>query len=116
MNKNSKDAGPVKSSRRPATSIEARENQLIAQAVDLASQQLAAGTASSQVITHFLKLGTTREQLEKARLEHETELLKAKVDDIASSARNEELLTKAIDVFTEYKGESNIEDDPYHEI
>ena len=42
---------------RPALSPEARENQLIDLAVNLAEQQLLDGTASSQVITHFLKLG-----------------------------------------------------------
>ena len=53
---------------RPAISPEARENQLISLAVDLAERQLMDGSASSQVITHFLKLGTTRAELEKEKL------------------------------------------------
>ena len=55
--------------RPPATSVEARENQLISLAVDLAERQLSEGTASSQVITHYLKLGTTKDRLEKEKLE-----------------------------------------------
>ena len=50
---------------RPAMSPEARENQMIALAVDLAEKQLLEGTASSQVITHYLKLGTTKEKIER---------------------------------------------------
>ena len=57
--------------RRPALSPEARENQLISLAVDLAEKQLQEGTASSQVITHYLKLGSTKERLEKEKLEEE---------------------------------------------
>ena len=60
---------------RPALSPEARENQMIALAVDLAEQQLIDGTASAQVITHFLKLGTTKAELEKEKIRKETELL-----------------------------------------
>ena len=56
---------------RPALSPEARENQMIALAVDLAEQQLRDGTASAQVITHFLKLGTSKAELEKEKLRQE---------------------------------------------
>ena len=45
---------------RPALTPEARENQMISLAVDLAEKQLMEGTASSQVITHYLKLGSTK--------------------------------------------------------
>ena len=62
---------------RPARGIEKQEQQLIAKAVDLAERQLEEGTASAQVITHYLKLGTTREQLEKEKLRKENELLKS---------------------------------------
>lgn len=50
---------------RPATTPEARENQLIARAVDLAEKQLMEGTASTQVIVHYLRLGSTKERIEK---------------------------------------------------
>ena len=61
---------------RPALTPEARENQLISLAVDLAEKQLQEGTASSQVITHYLKLGSTKERIEREILEKQKELIK----------------------------------------
>lgn len=90
--------------RRPALSPESRENQLIAYATDLAEKQLIEGTASSQVITHFLKLGTTKTQLEKEKLANENELLRAKKDAIQSDQKNGELYENAINAFKKYSG------------
>jgi hypothetical protein len=90
--------------RPPATTPEARENQLISAAVDLAETQLSAGTASAQVITHYLKLGTTREQLEQEKLRQENELLKAKVESLASMARIEEMYSNALNAMRTYQG------------
>lgn len=89
---------------RPALSPEAREQQLIAKAVNLAEKQLDEGTASSQVMTHFLKLGTEKARLEKAKLEHENELLKAKTEALQSSKRMEELYAEAINAMKNYSG------------
>lgn len=66
--------------RRPALTPEGRENQMVALAINLAEQQLREGTASSQVITHYLKLGSMREKLERERLEEENKLLRAKTE------------------------------------
>ena len=76
---------------RPALTPEARENQMISLAEDLAEKQLLDGTASSQVVTHYLKLGTMKYKLEMEKLREENELLKAKTEAIQSSARIEEL-------------------------
>lgn len=97
--------------RRPATTPEGRENQLISLAADLAEKQLVNGTASSQVITHFLKLASTREQLEQERLHRENLLLSAKVDQIQSGKRIEELYEQALSSMREYRGE--IEEEYY---
>lgn len=94
----------------PGKSLEARENQLISLAVDLAEKQMMEGTASSQVITHYLKLGTTRERLEKEKLERENSLLKAKADALASVKATEELYRKAIDAMQMYRGNVDSED------
>lgn len=83
-----------------ATTAEKRENELIALAVDLAEEQLRAGTASSQVITHFLKLATEKEKLEREKLEAEIEMTRTKKKSIESSDRLEELMANAINVFT----------------
>jgi len=90
---------------RPALTPEGRENQLISLASDLAEQQLRDGTASAQVITHYLKLGTAREQLERERLSKENRLLDAKVDQMESAKKMEELYGKAIEVMKVYSGQ-----------
>jgi hypothetical protein len=95
--------------RRPATSDEGRENQLISLASDLAEKQLTEGTASSQVITHYLKLGTTREKLEQERLHRENLLLNAKVDQLASARRIEELYEQALGAMRQYAGREELE-------
>lgn len=89
---------------RPALSPEAREQQMISLAVDLAEQQLLDGTASSQVITHFLKLGTAKERLELEKLQNENDLTKAKTEAIKSEESKEELYKEAINAFRVYGG------------
>ena len=101
---------------RPATTPEARENQLISLAVDLAEKQLRDGTASSQVITHYLKLGSTKEKIEREILEKQKELIEAKTENLQSAKRIEELYTNAINAMKNYSGqgdEPEEEDDEY---
>ena len=102
--------------RPPATTPEARENQLIASAVDLAEKQIRNGTASSQVITHFLKLGSSREKLEQERLARENELLTIKADTIRAAENIEKLYADAIRAMRGYSGQEPLEiddDDQY---
>ena len=75
-------------------------------AMTLAEKQLADGTASSQVITHFLKLGTEKTLLERAKLEKENHLLEAKTEQIKSSKLSKEMFEKAIQAMQRYGGES----------
>ena len=100
---------PVKKIR-PALTPEARENQLIALAVDLVEQRLLDGTASSQETTHFLKLGSTRNRLEMEKLEEENRLLKAKTESIQSQKKSEELFLEAINAFRSYSGKEDSDD------
>lgn len=102
--------GTAKPKRRPATTPEARENQLISLAVDLAEQQLSQGTASSQVITHYLKLGSTKEKIEKEILQEQKELLKAKTEAMQSQKRVEELYQNALNAMRAYSGNMGDED------
>lgn len=95
--------------RRPATTPEARENQLVAKAVDLAERQLEDGSASAQVISHYLKLGSSREMLEQERLRNEVALLEAKREAMASAARVEELYGAAINAMRRYAGQDPLE-------
>jgi EAL domain-containing protein (putative c-di-GMP-specific phosphodiesterase class I) len=96
--------------RRPALSPEARENQLISLAVDLAEQQLQQGTASSQVITHYLKLGSSKERIEKEILEKQKILIDAKTQQIQSSQKIEELYANALSAMQQYSGKTAVAD------
>jgi len=90
--------------RPPATSLEAKEAEMISLAVDLAEQQLRDGTASAQVITHYLRLGTTNNRLEKEKLERETQMLRAKTEALQSQKHIEELYQEAINALSRYSG------------
>lgn len=94
---------------RPALTPEARENQLISLAVDVAEEQLRQGTASSQVITHFLKLGSTKEKIEKEILEKQKELIATKTEALQSAKKVEELYTNALNAMKKYSGADNDE-------
>lgn len=88
----------------PATSPEAREAQLIALANDVAEQQMRDGTASAQVITHYLKLGTEKARLERAILQEQARLYAAKTEELESRKRSEELYAEAIAAMRKYSG------------
>lgn len=102
---------PDKRRRRPAQTEEGREAQLVSLAIDVAERQLVEGTASSQVITHYLKIGSSREKLEQERLRNENELLRAKVDQLASAKRIEELYAEALTAMKAYSGQEPTEED-----
>lgn len=93
--------------RRPAMTPEARENQLIAEAIDLVEQRILNGTASSQETTHFLKLGSTKAQYEKEVLKMQRDLMQAKIDNIKSYEKNEEFQQQVIEMFKKYSGEED---------
>jgi hypothetical protein len=100
---------------RPATTPEGSENRLISLAADLAERQLREGTASAQVITHFLKMASTRERLEQERLQNENLLLSAKIEQIASNQRIEQMYEEALNAMRSYSGQTveAYDDDEY---
>ena len=91
--------------RPPATTLEGRESQMIALAMDVVEERLRNRTASSQEVTHFLKLGSIISQKELALVEQELELKKAKTEAIKSGKHIEELYKNALDAMSRYKGE-----------
>ncbi len=99
--------------RRPATSPEAREQELASYAYDLAEEQILNGTASSQVVTHFLKAGSRREELERVKIEHEIELAKVKAEQLEGQKRVEELYVNALEAMRGYSGRKG--EDEEHE-
>ena len=94
----------------PALTPEAQENRMISLAIDLAEQQLRDGTASSQVITHYLKLASTKDRIEKEIMERQKDLITAKTEALQAAKRMEELYADAIKAFTKYNGEADDED------
>ena len=93
--------------RRTAMTPEGREGQMVALAVDLAERQLREGTASSQVITHYLKMASERERLERERLEEENKLLKAKTKALEDQGEYKELVAQAIKAMRNYSGQGD---------
>lgn len=96
---------------RPAITVEGRENQLIAHAVSLAERQLLEGTASAQVISHYLKLGSSRERLEQERLARENELLRVKTEAMESAKEIQALYQEALNAMRTYAGQEPIDYD-----
>ena len=96
--------------RRPALTPEARENQLISLALDLAEKQLLDGTASSQVITHFIKRGSAKERLEMEILEKQKDLITAKTEALESQKRVEELYADALNAMKRYSGQGDYDE------
>lgn len=106
-----KDDNSKKHNIRPSLSPEAEENQLVALAMMRAKQQLLDGTASSQVITHFLKVGSTKEKLEKEILDKKMDLMEAKTEQLKSAKRIEELYANALEAMRNYSGQSKKDDE-----
>ena len=112
MSKTIKNNTNVKKSR-PALTPEARENQLIAKAINMAEEQLDNRTASSQVLCHYLKLGTVKAQLELERERKAIELLKAKANAMASNERMEKLYADALNAMRTYSGQTTTPEEDY---
>lgn len=97
--------------RAPARTADEREAQLVSAAVDLAEQQIRSGTASAQVLTHYLKLGSSRERLEQAKLQGENLLTQARIEGLASQKKIEELYSQALQAMRSYQGQEVAEVD-----
>lgn len=100
----------------PTLTVEGRENQLIASAYDLAEKRILEGTASSQELTYFLKLGSSKTRLENEKLKEEVTHLKAKTAALEAQISNEALLDKALKAFRSYRGEDEDEEDDYEDL
>lgn len=103
---------PRKPTRPPPTTPEAQERHMINLATGLAEKQLKSGEASAQVISHYLKLASSREKLEQERLQGEIGLLKIRAEAIAAEKRAEELFADAIEAFTGYSPTKTLEGGP----
>lgn len=100
---------PKPSPMRPAMTPQEMENRLISLANDLAERQLRDGTASAQVISQLLKLGSSRERLEQQRIGYENELMRVKKEALESQARTEVLYKEALQAMRSYSGQDPID-------
>lgn len=100
----------------PAKTLEGREDQLIAAAMDLVERRIAEGTASAQETVHFLKLGSVRNQLEQAKLKAENDMLMARVKEMESRQSSEGLYAEALAAFKGYSGVDTFEEDDFEDL
>lgn len=98
--------------RSPAKTPEERESMLVAMSLDRIEQQIADGNVSSQVLTHFAKLGSSRERLEQERLANENAVLRKKLETMEAAIDIKHLMEDALGAFTGYTGEKVLDDDP----
>jgi hypothetical protein len=82
---------------------------MISLAYDLVEKRMREGTATSQEVTHFLKLGSSREQLEQLKLTHENLLTQTRIEGMASQARVEELYRDALNAMRNYQGQEPLD-------
>lgn len=99
----------------PATTLEGREDQLIASAMNLVERRMYEGTASAQETVHFLRLGSVRNQLEQDKLRHENEVLLTRVKEMESRRSSEELYTRALAAMRGYQGIDEPDEDDYND-
>lgn len=96
---------------KPSSSPESRENQVIAMAYDLAEKQIREGTASAQVITHFLKMGSTKEREERETMKEQRKLMAAKTKSYENNQRLENLFSDALKAMRTYSGNDSSDED-----
>lgn len=101
---------PIPKKRRRATTPQGRENQLIALAYDVVETQMIDGNASAMVLTHWLKLGTTKAKLEEEKLRKENILLQARAEALDSQKNTDELYKEALAAMKSYQGQDPDED------
>ncbi len=94
----------------PGMTIEARENQIISLAYDLVEERIRKKTATSQEVTKFIDAGSSKAQLEKLKLKHETELLEAKAEALKSQKQIEKLYADAMKAFRGYSGQEETDE------
>ena len=110
MGKSSAKASSSAKKMRTPLTLEAEENQMIALAMDLTKKRLLEGTASSQEIVHFLKLGSTREKQEQEMMQKKMAVMEAQVKEYEQSDDIKKMMEEALQAFRGYKIDSEEED------
>ena len=100
----------------PATTLEGREEQLMAAAIDLVERRIHEGTASAQETVHFLKLASTRNQMEQRKLQSEVAMLEARIKEAESRGNSEDVYARALQAFRGYAGIDPVDPDADEEF
>lgn len=87
-----------------ARTPEAQENEMIALAMEAARKKIEDGSASSQIIVHFLQLGTEKARLEREKLRAESTLAMAKAEAMKSLQTSDQITEEALSAFKRYQG------------
>lgn len=90
-----------------ATSLKAREEQLINMAYNEVERRISEGIATGPELVHFLRMGSTKGRLEKELLERENELMSAKTEALNTQRKVEELYANAISAMKSYRSDSD---------
>lgn len=104
-------AEEANATKRPqALTLRDREDELIDKATLEAERRIVSGKASDSLLIHYLKLGTTKNELEKQKLEAEVRLAESKTEAIEQSKKIEELYADAIKAMRTYTGQGYSEE------
>lgn len=100
----------------PAKTPEARENQLINLAFNLAEKKLKEGTASSQLITTLINMGCTKMKYEIEKLKSDLKVANAKIEAFEGDKNRDLDYAKVLAAFKSYQGTQTDEyDEDYDE-
>lgn len=88
----------------PPRSEEEEQKLACGLAMDLAIKWMQEGTAPAQVVTHFLKIGSLKEQAELEKTRHEIELLQAKKKAIEMDEERDKKYEEVIKAISSYAG------------
>lgn len=104
-----------KERKKPARTPKQRENQIINLVMDVVEQKIIDGTASSQILCHFLKLATEKERLENDKLRGELELAKARVRQIDMQEDLKSLYEGAVSAMRGYRSTNENDEEQEYE-
>ena len=85
-----------------ASTPEGQEDQMVACAMELSKERMRNGTASSQEIVYWLKVGSLRERQEREKLKEEIKLLNAKTEAINAEKEHNVQYEKVLEALIKY--------------
>lgn len=84
-----------------------RENMFLA--TELAAKQLRDGTAKAQVVTHYLRMSSPREDIERRMMEAKIALLEGQLAACQNDMATQALIIEALESLREYRGSGEVQ-------